>query len=318
VTRPFERVAVIGLGLLGGSVAAAARARRVAGVVAGASRSAEAREFALRHGWVDEAGSAAEIARGADLIVLATPVFAMPDALRQVAAALRRDAIVTDVGSVKAQLAETLPGLLPAGVCYVGSHPLAGSHERGIEHARAELFEASTCVVMESEERAARDRVCAFWLALGARVVLRSPAQHDAQVAWTSHAPHALAFAFAAALRRAPAVAAELTGSGFRDFTRIAESDPELWSDILSANRKALGAPLAAVGEALRELGCAIEANDSESLERWISRAREALALLNQSAARARSADEVHPPRSTHQSPSEATRSIGSSERRRT
>jgi len=136
----FERIAVIGLGLLGGSVAAAAHRCGVATRVAGASRSGDARDLALARKWVDEAGSAAEAASGADLIVLATPVFAMADVLRELAPALRLDAIVTDVGSVKALLAETLPGLLPAGVCYVGSHPMAGSHERGIEYARADLF----------------------------------------------------------------------------------------------------------------------------------------------------------------------------------
>jgi prephenate dehydrogenase/3-phosphoshikimate 1-carboxyvinyltransferase len=290
----FERIAVIGLGLLGGSVAAAARRCGVATCVAGASRSGDARDFALGREWVDEAGSAAEAASGADLIVLATPVFAMADVLRELAPTLRSDAIVTDVGSVKAQLAETLPGLLPAGVCYVGSHPMAGSHERGIEYARADLFADSTCAVTDTGQPEAEQRVCAFWQALGARVVMRDPAVHDDQVAWTSHTPHVLAFGFAAALARAPESSGELTGGGFRDFTRIAESDPELWSDILTANRKALGAPLAAVGEALRELGQAIEANDPDGVERWISGARDALALVMRSAPAATSMDEGH------------------------
>jgi len=314
----FERVAVIGLGLLGGSVAAAVRRHAVATRVAGASRSNDAREFALRRHWVDETGSAAEAASGADLIVLATPVFAMADVLREMAPALRSGAIVTDVGSVKAQLAETLPGLLPAGVCYVGSHPMAGSHERGIAYARADLFEGSPCVVSNSGPPEAQQRVCAFWQALGARVVMRDPAAHDDQVAWTSHTPHVLAFGFAAALAHAPEGSGDLTGGGFRDFTRIAESDPELWSDILTANRKALGAPLAAVGEALRELGRAIEANDSESVERWISGARDALALAMRSAPHARSMDEGHASNPNHQSLAEAGPAVGGRERNQT
>jgi len=295
----FERIAVIGLGLLGGSVAAAARRCGVATRVTGASRSQEARDHALRRGWVDEAGDAAEIVSGADLVVLATPVFAMADVLRNLAPALRPGAIVTDVGSVKAQLAETLPGLLPAGVCYVGSHPMAGSHERGIEYAREDLFSGSTCVVTRHGQPEAQQRVCAFWQALGARVVMREPAAHDDQVAWTSHTPHVLAFGFAAALARAPEGSGDLTGGGFRDFTRIAESDPELWSDILTANRKALAAPLAAVGEALRALGQAIEANDPEGVERWLSGARDALALAMRSTPAATSMDEGHASRST-------------------
>jgi cyclohexadieny/prephenate dehydrogenase len=306
----FERIAVIGLGLLGGSVAAAASRHGVASRVVGASRSHEARDTALRRQWVAEVGSAAEVAEGADLIVLATPVFAMTDVLRELAPALHPDAIVTDVGSVKGQLAETLPGLLPAGVCYVGSHPMAGSHERGIGYARADLFEGSACVVTDSGQPHAEQRVCAFWRALGARVVMRDPASHDDQVAWMSHTPHVLAFGFAAALARAPETAGDLAGAGFRDFTRIAESDPELWSDILTANRKALGAPLAAVSEALRELGRAIEANDPESVERWISGARDALALAKRSTPPARSMDEGHASnQTTHPRPSAETRS---------
>ncbi|HEX9814420.1 MAG TPA: prephenate dehydrogenase/arogenate dehydrogenase family protein [Myxococcota bacterium] len=314
----FERIAVIGLGLLGGSVAAAVQRRGVATKVAGASRSSDARNFALRRQWVDEVGSAAGAATGADLVVLATPVFAMADVLRELAPALRSAAIVTDVGSVKAQLAETLPGLLPTGVYYVGSHPMAGSHERGIEYARADLFEDSPCIVTESGQPEAQQRVCAFWRALGARVVMRDPAAHDEQVAWTSHTPHVLAFGFAAALARAPEGSGDLTGGGFRDFTRIAESNPELWGDILTANRKALGAPLAAVGEALRELGQAIEANDPESVERWISGARDALALAIRSTPRARSMDEGHASSDNHPSPAEGGSAVGGRKRKQT
>jgi len=136
-------------------------------------------------------------------------------------------------------------------------------------------------------------------------------------VAWMSHTPHALAFAFAAALTRAPEGSGDLAGAGFRDFTRIAESDPELWSDILTANRKALGAPLTAVSEALRELGRAIEANDPESVERWIAGARDALALAKCSAPRARSMDEGHPSsRATH--PAECGPTVGVRERKQT
>lgn len=314
----FERIAVIGLGLLGGSVAAAVQRRGFATKVTGASRSSDARNFALRRQWVDEVGSAAEAATGADLVVLATPVFAMADVLRELAPALRSAAIVTDVGSVKAQLAETLPGLLPTGVYYVGSHPMAGSHERGIEYARADLFEDSPCIVTESGQPEAQQRVCAFWRALGARVVMRDPAAHDEQVAWTSHTPHVLAFGFAAALARAPEGSGDLTGGGFRDFTRIAESNPELWGDILTANRKALGAPLAAVGEALRELGQAIEANDPESVERWISGARDALALAIRSTPRARSMDEGHASSDNHPSPAEGGSAVGGRKRKQT
>jgi prephenate dehydrogenase len=210
-------------------------------------------------------------------VVLATPVHAMPDVVRQIAPGLGDAALVTDVGSVKGVLAETLPGLLPRGVHYVGAHPMAGSHEQGLEHAREDLFEGATCVVLGDADRRARERVAGFWQALGSRVVWRSAAEHDADVGWVSHVPHALAFAFAAALRHAPAGASEVRGSGFRDFTRIAQSDPELWADILFANRKAVAAPLQAAGRALAELSRLLEEEDSEALERFLQTARDAL-----------------------------------------
>ena len=278
MTPLFQRLAVLGLGLLGGSVALAARRRRVAALVAGAARRADVRAAALARGAVDEAGDPESVARGADLVVLATPLFAMPELVRRIAAELAPGAIVTDVGSVKAGLAEALPGLLPAGVVYVGSHPMAGSHRSGFEHAREDLFEGAVCVVTEAPDAETRERVCGFWRALGARVVLRDAVSHDAEVAWISHLPHALAFAFAAALREAPARASEVTGSGFRDFTRIAHSEPELWAEILTANRKELAAPLQAAGEALAELGRATFANDAKALERLLGAARAALA----------------------------------------
>jgi cyclohexadieny/prephenate dehydrogenase len=271
----------------------------MARVVVGASRSQDAREFALDRHWVDEAGSAAEVARGADLVVLATPVFAMADVLKELAPELKPPAIVTDVGSVKVHLAESLPGLLPSGVRYVGSHPMAGSHERGIEHARADLFEDTTCVVVEGTDLDAQERVCHFWRSLGTSVVIRDAMIHDAQVAWTSHIPHILAFGFAAAFRGAPAGSGEVLGGGFRDFTRIAQSDPELWGDILTANRKALIAPLGAVSQAFGELGRAIEANDPEVVERWIAEARNALAPLEPQAIPESPQGESHPADST-------------------
>jgi prephenate dehydrogenase len=276
-SAPLERLAVVGLGLLGGSVALAARRLGAAREVVGATRSASARAEALASGAVDRVVPLAEIARGADLVVLATPVSAMAPVLRDLLPGLSAGTVLTDVGSVKAPLVETLPGLLPPGCVYVGSHPMAGSHHRGMPHARADLFEGAVCVVTETPDAAAAARVTEFWQALGARVVRRTALQHDAEVAWVSHLPHLLAFAFAGSLAAAPAAAAELAGAGFRDFTRIARSDAELWADILTANRKALAAPLGAAGARLEELARALEAGDAEGLDRLLSAARTAL-----------------------------------------
>lgn len=277
MSRSFECVAVVGLGLLGGSVALAAKRRGVAARVVGATRRQDVRERALREGAVDEIASLKDVARGAELVVLATPVYAMADTLRQLAPGLGEGAIVTDVGSVKSPLIETLPGLLPPGAVYVGSHPMAGSHERGMNHARADLFEGATCVVTEAQDARAVERVHEFWRGLGAVTVRREAMTHDVEVAWVSHVPHVLAFAFARALENAPAGAGAVAGSGFRDFTRIARSDAELWGDILTANRKALAAPLERVGSALTELAKSIESGDSDALEHLLAGARETL-----------------------------------------
>jgi prephenate dehydrogenase len=282
VTATYARVAVVGLGLLGGSVARAARERGAAGSIAGATRHRKVLEEALRSGLLDDAGSPEQAARDADLVVLATPVFAMADTVRRIAPHLRAGATLTDVGSVKLLLHETLPGLLPRGVRYIGSHPMAGSHERGFEHSRSDLFVGASCIVTETAASPERDRLCEFWRKLGAHVIVRDPSDHDVEVAWTSHVPHVLAYAFALALAGAPAAAREVAGAGFRDFTRIARSEPELWGDILTSNRKALSAPLQAAAEALARMGRAIEADDSESLEQLIAAARDTLARFPQ------------------------------------
>ena len=147
-----------------------------------------------------------------------------------------------------------------------------------LEHAREDLFDGACCVVMADADREARDRVAAFWSALGCRVELRDAARHDADVAWTSHVPHGLAFAFAHALAAAPDDAFALCGPGFRDFTRIARSDAELWADILTGNRKAVAAPLQAAARAFETLSRVLEAEDADALERFIAAGHAALA----------------------------------------
>ena len=276
----FERIAILGLGLLGGSVALAARARGAARAVVGTGRRRDALDAAVRDGVVDATAPVERAVADADLVVLATPVQSMEEQLRRAAPNLRPGTIVTDVGSVKGLLEETLPGLLSPGVPFVGSHPMAGSHLRGVEHSRADLFEGAPCVVTASakSDPGAVERVSAFWARLGAHVVHREPGQHDAEVAWVSHLPHVLAFAFAQALGTAPPEAGRLGGSGFRDFTRIAQSDAELWSDILVANAKSIAGPLREVARVLSRYAEELEAGDAEALERAITEARQNLA----------------------------------------
>jgi len=280
-TAHFARVSVVGTGLLGGSLALAIRERRLAQEVVAVVRRAEAQREVAALGIADRAELDLAVGvRGADLVVLASPVHAMPSLLARLAPHLASGAIVTDVGSVKGTLAESLPPLLPEGVSYVGSHPMAGSHQTGYAHARASLFEDATCIVTPSRpgNPAAEERVLWLWRALGARVLRRSAQRHDEEVAWVSHAPHAIAFAFAASLADAPESARELVGPGFRDFTRIAASDPAMWADILVSNKQALAGPLlSAVGRAAA-LARAIESGDAGAVTKLLSAARAQLA----------------------------------------
>lgn len=283
----FDRVAVVGIGLLGGSVARAIRERRLAREVVAVVRRASAQAELVALGIADRAERelAAGVA-GAELVILASPVYAMPGLVAQAAPHLAQGAIVTDVGSVKGALAESLPPLLPPGACYVGSHPMAGSHHTGYAHARADLFEGAACIVTPARPAnpAAEERVLWLWRALGARVLRRGAARHDEEVAWVSHAPHAIAFAFAASLADAPASARELVGPGFRDFTRIAASDPALWADILVHNRQALAGPLLSAAERATALARAIESGDAGAVTALLSAARAQLAASDFSA----------------------------------
>lgn len=293
-TTPFTRVAVLGLGLLGGSIALAARRRGLANEVVGFARRPGPLEHAKAHGVIDGFGDLASVLRGAELVIIATPISAMARVLENAAPHLEAGAIVTDIGSVKAELVETLPGLLPSGVHYVGSHPMAGSHAVGVDFARDDLFE-NRCVVVTptvSTDAAACDRVEAFWRGLGANVVRRDPKAHDAEVAWTSHLPHVAAFAYAQALAAAPVKSGELAASGFADFTRIAHSNPELWADILATNGKALAGPIQNMSNAFASLARCIESGDAEALERLLVTARDTLVEVAAKAPSTRGAPE--------------------------
>jgi cyclohexadieny/prephenate dehydrogenase len=281
-TQSFEKLAVVGLGLLGGSVAAAAKKRGLARQIVGAARRQAPLARALEAGIVDAVASPLEAVVDADFVVLGTPVGSMSKVVAELAPNLAPNSIVTDVGSVKASIVDVLPGLLPDGVEFVGSHPMAGSHLRGPDHARADLFEGATCVVTPRTDQDPRavERVEAFWQALGARVTRRSPATHDEEAAWVSHLPHLVAFAFADSLLSAPGNVGELAGSGFRDFTRIAQSDAELWGEILSLNSKALSGPLNHFSDSLARLARMLEEGDGESLENLLSQARIRLAEI--------------------------------------
>ncbi len=238
------KLAVIGLGLIGGSLARALRAGRAAGLtVTGFDTDARQMRLAMDLGVVDETSdTAARAVSGADIIVVAVPVLHTGDALRSFLSARKTGAVVTDVGSTKqsvlTDVARVCDGVVPP--WFVAGHPIAGTEKSGVANSFAELFHGHRVILTPhpGQNADARERVAWLWRAAGARVVEMDPAKHDAIFAATSHLPHLLAYSFVDMLSRLPdheEIFAN-AGGGFRDFTRIASSSPEMWHDILRAN----------------------------------------------------------------------------------
>ena len=238
---PPAQLTILAPGLLGGSVARAARARGAAQRIKLWARRPEAR-LALRiQPWCDAvADTLAEAVREATLIVIAAPVDKIVPLVAQIAPALRRGAIVTDVGSVKGEIARLgQVALTPVGAHFVGAHPMAGSEKTGWEHGTEELFTRRTCFVtpLAETDPTALETVVAFWRELGSEVVTVSPDQHDEIVAHISHLPQVIASSLCAFLATKNSAWRNYAGGGLRDTTRIAGSDPHLWRSILEQNR---------------------------------------------------------------------------------
>lgn len=235
----FERVTIVGIGLIGGSLALAAKRRGLVGDVVGVARSEATRRAAIEVGAADQVtDDVAAAVREADLVYVATPVAAIPPLLEVIAPEVRLGTIVTDAGSIKADICRTGLRLLPA--TFIGGHPMAGSERAGVRLARADLFEGNTYILtpQEADEELVQ-RLTEFVSKLGAQPVITSPDEHDRLTACSSHLPHLWASALALGLAQSPDAEAirPFTGSGLRDSTRIAASDPDLWCDIYQGNR---------------------------------------------------------------------------------
>ncbi len=272
----IRRLAVVGLGLLGGSVAKAARAHGVAGQIVGIGRDAARLEPALRDGAVDRATT--DLADGvgeADFVVLAATVAANVDLLERVWRAALPGAVVTDVGSTKRAIVRAADRLRGTGAAhFVGSHPMAGSERSGYAIARADLFTGAIVIVTPNDESdaAAVKTVSGFWEALGARVSLLEAETHDRVVAAISHLPHLLAVALVDAIHRSEPAALECAAGGFKDTSRIAAGDPHLWQEIFLANRDALAGAVTSLRQALADLEGLIAAGDTVRLEDALAR----------------------------------------------
>jgi prephenate dehydrogenase len=235
-----ESLAIVGLGLMGGSLGLAAKARGAARRVVGYARRDETRQEALALGVADAVfDSPGEAVAGADLVVICTPVLTMPELAADLTPHLSAGCVVTDVGSTKAFLADEMErALSDCPAVFVGSHPMAGSEKAGLGAAREALYEKSRVIVTQADgtDADATRRVTAFWEQLGAYVSVLSPQAHDAMIARTSHLPHLLAAALVATVDRDGQDVAPFCGPGFRDTTRVAEGSEQVWHDIVKTN----------------------------------------------------------------------------------
>lgn len=261
----FETVAVCGVGLIGGSIAAAVKERGVARTVIGLGRNPARLKAAAAAGLIDRGETDPAGVAEADLIVVCTPVDRIAADAVSLAAHAQPGALLTDAGSVKGSICGAVTGKLPKGVEFVGSHPLAGSEKAGFEHADAGLFDGRVCIVTPADANTGDglSRVRSFWESLGMSVVEMSPSRHDEILALTSHLPHAVAAVLASLLTED---AAEFAASGFRDTTRIAAGDPALWAAIFGANREPVLGQIDRYVQQLGELREAIAAGDLERM----------------------------------------------------
>lgn len=277
----FKHVALIGVGLIGSSISHAMRRKGLAGYITGAAHSKATVEKALELRLIERGCvHAADAVKGADLVVLCVPVGACGAIAEEIAPNLEPGAIVTDVGSVKAAVVRDVPPHLPEGVHFVPGHPIAGTEQSGPEAGFAELFDGRWTILTPTPdaEAGAVAKLKAFWEALGSKVEIMSPEHHDMVLAITSHLPHLIAYNIvntAAHLERVTDTEViKFSAGGFRDFTRIAASDPTMWRDVFLNNKEAVLEMLGRFSEDLTELQRAIRFGDGDTLFRMFEKSR--------------------------------------------
>jgi len=275
----FEKIALIGCGLMGGSFALAARQAGWGKYIVGYSASVSSRQKALSMGVIDDtADSISQAVQGADLVLLAVPVSATADCFEAIAPALNSNALLMDVGSTKSDIvAAALNTLGDKLQCFVPVHPIAGKEVAGVEHSDADLYKDRALIMtpMPSSGLTQVQLTKQIWKSLGSYITELTPAAHDAAFAAVSHLPHVLAYAVIRGIfqQKNGADLIALGGPGFRDFSRIAASDPVIWRDILSTNREQVLLQIAHFKEALSDFETVIQKNDQQALEDMIRQA---------------------------------------------
>ena len=278
----FERVALIGIGLIGSSLSHAMRRKGLAKTIVGHAHTAKTRATAQRLGLVSEAyATAGEAARGADLVILCTPVGVCAALVKEMQTHFAPGAILTDVGSVKAAVLRECAPFVPKGVHFIPAHPIAGTEHSGPEAGFATLFDNRWCVLTPGEGTnvSAIERLKAFWLACGCNVEIMSAEHHDMVLGITSHVPHVLAYTLVNTARHLEQVTdsevIKFSAGGFRDATRLAASDPTMWRDVFLNNKEAVLEMLGRFTEDLVMLQRAIRFGDGEAMFKLFNESRE-------------------------------------------
>jgi len=277
----FNRLALIGIGLIGSSIARAARGQGVVREIVATARSAATRRRVAELGIADQvAETNAAAAAGADLVIVCVPVGACGEVAKEIGAHLKAGAVISDVGSVKGAVLRDMAPHLPSGVHFVPAHPVAGTENSGPDAGFATLFVGRWCILTppDGADAAAVERLASFWRALGANVETMPAAHHDLVLAVTSHLPHLIAYTIVGTADELSEVTRsevlKFSAGGFRDFTRIAASDPTMWRDVFLANKDAVLEMLGTFNEDLSQLTRAIRRGDGEALYAHFQRTR--------------------------------------------
>jgi cyclohexadieny/prephenate dehydrogenase len=277
----FNKIALIGIGLIGGSIALEARKRGLAKSIVAATRSAETAALANKLKLADHCGTdLAAACEGADLVIVCTPVGACGPVAKAIAPKLKPGCIVSDVGSVKQTVIADMAPHIPAGVHFIPAHPVAGTENSGPEAALLDLFQGRYCILtpLPDSDPKAVDKLEAFWRALGSEVNRLDPANHDRILAITSHLPHLIAYTIVGTADdlggHLNSEVLKYAAGGFRDFTRIAASDPVMWRDVFLNNREAVLEMLQRFSEDLTALQRAIRWGEGQKLEDLFTRTR--------------------------------------------
>ena len=277
----IDRLAIIGVGLIGGSLARALREAGAVGSVVGIGRSRANLEDALSLGICDEiTQDVLEGVQGAGMVFISVPVCSIPAVVAEIAPALAPGCIVTDGGSVKTAIVRECEALMPAGCHFVGGHPIAGTEHSGAASSFATLYRGKRCILTPTEhtDPAALETVDRIWRLTGAEVCSMEPGHHDRIFAEISHLPHVVAYALVHAVGTADVEGENVlsyTAGGFRDFTRIASSDPAMWRDIALMNRGALLASIDGFSASLDELRRRIDSGDQAGLTEFFTTAKQ-------------------------------------------